>query len=140
MTNEEYFYMFNYEYANQCKYAPKFKKTLPKVNKIRVCNTDTDSSSDCVRIGGAPGTRRVTGSYNNKQIDENGVEDASVYTDPNCDSRFSSCDTNSNPAFSNTDTETVDESSASTIKKAPPLQGRLADRYARLYGVRLQKK
>ena len=138
MTAEENFYMFKYDYAYQCKYAPKFKKALPKLNKIRVCNSDTDSSSDCVRIGDL--RRRVTGSYNQKQIDDNGVEDASIYTDPNCDSRFSSCDTNSNPAFSNTDTETVSEESEKSFKKSPPLSGRLADRYAKLYGVRLQKE
>ena len=49
-------------------------------------------------------------------IDENGIGDSSVYTDPGCDPRFSSCDTNSNEEFSNTDSETV-ESVKEKVKK-----------------------
>lgn len=135
-SQAEYDAMFNYEWAGQCKYGPAFKKELPKLNKIRVCDSQTDSDSDCVKIGDL--RRRITGSYNNKQVDERGIEDESIYTDPNCDSRLSSCDTNSNEAFSNTDSETVQTEEVKEIRKSEPLTGRLADRYARKYGVRLR--
>ena len=70
--------------------------------RVRICATDTDSDSDCVRIG----DRSVRGMQ--KQIDDNGNLDSSIYQDSNCDPRFSSCDTNSNSAYSNTDSGTVE--------------------------------
>ena len=69
-------------------------------------------------------------------IDENGVGDESVYTDSNCDPRFSSCDTDSNSLYSNTDSVTVETvSSKSTIKPRPPIKGSLAFHYGKKYGV-----
>jgi hypothetical protein len=56
--------MYNYEWAGQCKYGPAFKKELPKLNKLIICDSQTDSDSDCVKIGDL--RRRITGSYNNK--------------------------------------------------------------------------
>ena len=98
--------------------------------KVRVCNSETDSDSDCVRIG----DRKIKGMR--KQIDDNGNEDSSIYEDPNCDPRFSSCDTNSNEALSNTDSVTVIEESVSTVKKVfKPIRGSLAWAYAKRYGV-----
>jgi len=129
--------MFDYAFAGHCAHAPKYVKAPIKVNEIVVCNSDTDSSSDCVRIGGA--RRQVTGSYNNKQRDDNGNVDSSIYTDSNCDPRYSSCDTNSNSEFSNTDSDTASAVSKQKLHKPEPISGRLADRYARKYGVRLRK-
>jgi len=129
--------MFDYAFAGHCAHAPKYVKAPTKVNEIVVCNSDTDSSSDCVRIGGE--RRQVTGSYNNKQRDDNGNVDSSIYTDSNCDSRYSSCDTNSNSEFSNTDSDTASAVSKQKLHKPEPISGRLADRYARKYGVRLRK-
>merc|ERR1712151_930824 len=137
-TQEERDAMYNYAFAGKCDHAPKYKKALPKVNKINICGSDTDSNSDCVEIGDL--LRRVSGSYNTTQRDENGILDESIYTDPNCDSRLSSCDTNSLEDFSNTDSDTVSTESVSTIKKGPPIMGRLADRYAKIYKVKLPKK
>lgn len=137
-TQDERNAMYNYAFAGKCDHAPKFKKALPKVNKLNICNSDTDSASDCVEIGDL--LRRVGGSYDNKQRDDNGNLDDSIYTDPNCDSRLSSCDTNSFEEFSNTDSDTVETESVSTIKKGPPIKGRLADRYAKIYKVKLPKK
>lgn len=71
-----------------------------------------------------------------KQIDDNGNEDSSIYEDPNCDSRFSSCDTNSNEAFSNTDSVTVESVEEESVKKVfKPIRGSLAYAYAKRYGV-----
>ena len=130
--------MYNYEWAGHCLHAPAFKKSHPAVNKIRVCNSDTDSDSDCVKIGGK--RRAVKGSYHNKQRDDNGNVDSSIYEDSDCDPRYSSCDTNSNEEFSNTDSDT--EKSVhehAKLHHPEPISGRLADRYAKKYGVKLRK-
>ena len=63
-SKADYDAMFDYEWSGHCKYAPAFKKELPKVNKIIICDSQTDSDSDCVKIGDL--RRRITGSYNNK--------------------------------------------------------------------------
>ena len=98
--------------------------------ELRICATDTDSDSDCVRIG----DRKVKGQA--KQIDDNGNEDSSIYQDSNCDPRFSSCDTNSNSEFSNTDSATVETAAAAKPKKVlEPIKGSLAYAYAKRYGV-----
>ena len=68
-----------------------------------ICNSDTDSDSDCVRIGG-PNRRIGRGSQDG---DDNGNLDSSIYEDTDCDPRYSSCDTNSNKDFSNTDSNSV---------------------------------
>ena len=138
-SQAEYDAMYNYEFGGHCDHAPAFKRTHAAVNKIRVCNSDTDSDSDCVKIGGL--RRAVKGSYNRKQRDDQGNVDSSIYTDSDCNPAYSSCDTNSNEEFSNTDSNSED-SNASTehVKKAlraNPLGGRLADRYAKKYGVKL---
>lgn len=139
--------MYNYEHAGHCRYAPEFKRDPIELNKIRICSPDTDSESDCVKIGDL--RRRVSGSYNQKQWDDAGHVDSSIYTDSDCDPRYSSCDTNSNEEFSNTDSNTEEtvrsddynrSPSAKVLRKRDPLKGRLADRYARKYGVRLPKK
>ena len=136
-SQADYEAMYDYEFAGHCAHAPAFKKTQVKVNKIRVCNSDTDSDSDCVKIGGL--RRQVKGSYNNKQRDDNGNLDSSIYTDSDCDPRYSSCDTNSNEEFSNTDSDTTESVKSKKIRKADPLTGSLADRYARKYGVKLRE-
>ena len=149
-SQAEYDAMFNYEFAGHCSHAPAFKRALPKVNKIRVCNSDTDSDSDCVKIGNL--RRQVKGSYGNKQRDDKGNVDSSIYEDSDCDPRFSSCDTNSNEENSNTDSDSVltltpseqKEADLAALKakktrKPDPLGGRLADRYARKYGVKLRE-
>lgn len=98
--------------------------------RVRVCNSQTDSDSDCVRIG----DRKILGER--KQIDDNGNEDSSIYEDPNCDPRFSSCDTNSNEEFSNTDSATVAPAAvAATKKQFEHIKGSLAYAYAKRYGV-----
>ena len=98
--------------------------------RVRVCNSQTDSDSDCVRIG----DRKILGER--KQIDDNGNEDSSIYEDPNCDPRFSSCDTNSNEELSNTDSDTVAAAAAVATKKVyEPIKGSLAYAYAKRYGV-----
>ena len=97
---------------------------------LRICSPDTDSDSDCVVVG----DRHINVKANG--IDENGNGDSSIYTDSDCDPRFSSCDTNSNEEYSNTDSKTV--SSVSTKKKPTkkdPVTGSLAYHYARKYGV-----
>lgn len=141
-SQAEYDAMYNYEFAGHCAHAPAFKKTPIEVNTIRVCSPETDSDSDCVKIGGA--RRAIKGSYGNKQRDDNGNVDSSIYTDSDCDPRYSSCDTNSNEEFSNTDSNSVDSDASSVHNKKKlrpnPLQGRLADRYAKKYGVKLAKK
>jgi hypothetical protein len=139
-SQAEYDAMYNYEFAGHCAHAPAFKPTHPEVNKIRVCNSDTDSDSDCVKIGGL--RRAVKGSYHRKQRDDQGNVDSSIYVDSDCNPAYSSCDTNSNEEFSNTDSNTEDSqaSAAEHVKKAlkaNPLGGRLADRYAKKYGVKL---
>jgi hypothetical protein len=63
-TQDAHDAMYNYEWAGQCKYGPAFKKELPKLNKLIICDSQTDSDSDCVKIGDL--RRRITGSYNNK--------------------------------------------------------------------------
>ena len=68
-----------------------------------ICNSQTDSDSDCVRIGG-PNRRIGRGSQDG---DDNGNLDSSIYEDTDCDPRYSSCDTNSNKEFSNTDSDSV---------------------------------
>ena len=137
-SQAEYDAMFNYEWAGHCAHAPAFKRSHPAVNKIRVCNSETDSDSDCVKIGGA--RRAVKGSYNRKQRDDNGNVDSSIYEDSDCDPRYSSCDTNSNEEFSNTDSQTESSVHEHVKKHHPePLSGRLADRYAKKYGVKLRK-
>jgi hypothetical protein len=69
-------------------------------------------------------------------IDENGVGDSSIYTDPGCDPRFSSCDTNSNEEFSNTDSETVESVKTKKLKKLKQdIKGSLAFHYGKKYGV-----
>ena len=37
--------------------------------------------------------------------DDNGNLDSSIYVDTDCDPRYSSCDTNSNELYSNTDSD-----------------------------------
>lgn len=128
--------MFNYEHAGHCKYGTAFKKTLPKVNKLRICNSDTDSDSDCVKIGKV--RRIVKGSYHLKQRDDAGHLDSSIYTDSDCDPRYSSCDTNSNEEFSNTDSDTQETVKEKKLQRDDPIMGRLHDRYAAKYGVKLR--
>jgi hypothetical protein len=41
--------------------------------------------------------------------------DSSIYVDTDCDPRFSSCDTNSNEEFSNTDSDTVETIDSSLL-------------------------
>ena len=139
MSAPEYNAMYDYAWAGHCKNAPAFKKSLPAVSKIRICSPDTDSDSDCVRIGSL--RRTITGSRNQKQQDDLGNYDESNYVDSDCDPRFSSCDTNSNSDHSNTDTDTeVPEKKKKKLQNPPPLSGRLADIYAKKYGVRLPSR
>ena len=71
-----------------------------------------------------------------KQKDDNGNLDSSIYLDSKCDPRFSSCDTNSNSEFSNTDSATVKAAAAAKTKKIfEPIKGSLAYAYAKRYGV-----
>ena len=138
-SQAEYDAMYNYEFAGHCAHAPAFKPTHAAVNKIRVCASDTDSDSDCVKIGGL--RRAVKGSYDRKQRDDQGNVDSSIYTDSDCNPAYSSCDTNSNEEFSNTDSNSFDSQAEEKVTKkavrANPLGGRLADRYAKKYGVKL---
>lgn len=98
---------------------------------LRICSPDTDSDSDCVVVG----DRHINVKANG--IDENGNGDSSIYTDSDCDPRFSSCDTNSNEEYSNTDSDTPDEEAAvaKTGQNKEPIRGSLAFHYAKKYGV-----
>ena len=80
------------------------------------------------------GDRKIKGMK--KQKDDNGNLDSSIYLDSKCDPRFSSCDTNSNSEFSNTDSATVKAAAAAKTKKIfEPIKGSLAYAYAKRYGV-----
>ena len=94
--------------------VPSESESEHKVD-IVICNSQTDSDSDCVIVGDRLIKVPAAG------IDENGNSDSSIYTDPECDPRFSSCDTNSNEEYSNTDSETLPSvSSKSTIEQGKP--------------------
>jgi hypothetical protein len=114
--------------------VPKEKKVEHKVDLI-ICDSQTDSDSDCVRVGNKHRKIDIKGS----PYDENGVADESIYTDSDCDPRFSSCDTDSNSEFSNTDSKTLSSvSSKSTLKQKPDIKGSLAFHYAKKYGVYIE--
>jgi hypothetical protein len=68
------------------------KLGLPRpANSLRFCDSDTDSYSDCIPLDGKIEKR------------EQRFEDtSSIYTDSDCDSKFSSCDTDS---IDDTDTD-----------------------------------
>lgn len=137
-TYDERRALYNYEWAGRCKYAPApVEKDLHVAKPLVICSPETDSDSDCVRIGGL--RRKITGSYNNKQRDDNGNVDDSIYTDSDCDPRFSSCDTNSNEEFSNTDSNTIDSALEDVPAERIPLKrtrvGSLTEWYAKKYGI-----
>ena len=124
-------------YANHCKKIPYFEPKPFKRPELVFCNSQTDSDSDCVRVGNKHFRIDVRDRVGNF-IDDNGNEDSSIYVDSNCDPRYSSCDTNSNEEFSNTDTAgTFEETSAITLSKGPLIKGSLAAFFGKRYGVTL---
>ena len=84
--------------------SSSFSEIEPMVLKkpLVICG-DTDSESDCVVVGNKH--RRIGRGSNDG--DDNGNLDSSIYVDTDCDPRYSSCDTNSNEEFSNTDSDSV---------------------------------
>jgi hypothetical protein len=121
--------IYNHYYGYHCKLVPDTVSEEYEAPVLRFCDSDTDSDSDCIRIG----------NKHNKIIPNNKwdqTDSGSHFTDPNCDPRFSSCDTDSNEALSNTDTETVSTVSSRDFgQKAPKFKGTLQEKYARKYGV-----
>lgn len=138
-TYDERRALYNYEWAGRCKYAPEpvEEENLHVAKPLVICSPETDSDPDCVRIGGL--RRKITGSYHNKQRDDNGNLDDSIYTDSDCDPNFSSCDTNSNEEFSNTDSNTIDSALEDVPAERTPIKrtrvGSLTEWYAKKYGI-----